>query len=451
MSTTLKEQLVADRARMRRLLKEQPDWSYRQLSEATQRSISWVKDWKKRLKVAPPQDEVVLWGKTPRPHTPPPPPPPLLLERLLELRNNPPQDLKRVPGPKTLSYFLQRDPVLKQAGIVPPRSTSTIYKLLVRLGCYDRPGLKKAQPLERVAPLESIAIDFKDVTSIELDPGGKQAHLVEVLNFVDEGTSLLWAAVARQDFNAQTVLATLLEVFEQQGLPRQLRFDRDPRFVGASQGRDFPSALVRMLYVLAIQVAICPPRHPQKNPYVERYNRNFKYECLVVHRPESLGRVREVTAQYKEHYNYVRPHQGRSCHNQPPRVAFAELPALPSLPLVVDPDSWLTKLHHDHFRRKVQHDGSVVLDKYTYYVGSALAGQYVMLVVEASTREVVVLHQQKEVKRLALKGLYRRGMGLDEYRTAILAEALSEQRGWRPMVESTNATSPVAPATPRPV
>ena len=191
MSTTLLEQLVADRATLRQLLRAHPDWSIRQLSEATNRSVSWVKDWKKRLNSTAPEDEAVLWGKAPTPHKLPAPPPPLLLERLLELRLNPPEGLKRVPGPKALAYYLQRDSVLKEAGIVPPRSTSTIYRLLVRLGCYDRPGLKKAQPLERVGPLESIAIDFKDVSSIELDTTGKKAHLVEVLNLVDEGTSVL--------------------------------------------------------------------------------------------------------------------------------------------------------------------------------------------------------------------------------------------------------------------
>jgi hypothetical protein len=77
-----------------------------------------------------------------------------------------------------------------------------------------------------------------------------------------------------------------------------------------------------------------------------------------------------------------------------------------------------------------------------------------MLVVEATTREVVVLHQQKEVKRLPLKGLYRRAMPLEEYRAAIIAEARSEQRGWRPLVESASATgvsSPVAPGPTVPV
>jgi hypothetical protein len=143
-----------------------------------------------------------------------------------------------------------------------------------------------------------------------------------------------------------------------------------------------------------------------------------------------------VTAEFKQHYNYLRPHQGKSCHNLPPRVAYPELPALPSLPVVVDPDSWLSAIDGEHFTRKVKSNGSVMLDKYSYYLDQALAKEYVVLVIDAAQRELVVQQHQQEVKRLRLKGLYRRAIGLEEYRQLIVEEARAEQRGWRPMVES---------------
>ncbi len=431
MTAALQEQLVADRAKLRQLVLRHPDWACAQFMQATQHSHSWVKTWLKRFKEVPPDDQAVLWGKSHQPKKLPQSPNPILLERILELRNHPPANLKRIPGPKTLSYFLQQDPFLKQQGISPPRSTSTIYKLLVRLGCLARPGLKKTEPLERAQPLECIACDFKDATTVEIEPDGKKQHFVEVFNFIDEGTSYLWAAAAREDFNAETVVETLLALFERQGLPRLLRFDRDPRFVGSASGRDFPAAMVRMLYVLGIQPTICPPHQPQKNGFVERYNRSYKYECLLVQRPENLSRVREVTAEYQKHYNHERPHQGRSCRNQPPLVAFPELPALRSLPLVVDPDRWLKEVDGEHFVRKVRSDGGLSVDKYDYYVGNALAGQYVVVVVDAAKRELVVEQQNKVLKRLPLKGLYQRIIGIEEYRELIKEEARSERRGWR--------------------
>ncbi len=53
-------------------------------------------------------------------------------------------------------------------------------------------------------------------------------------------------------------------------LPRRITLDRDPRSVGAPQGSDFPSALLRFGACLGIEMHVCPPRHPQKNAFVER-------------------------------------------------------------------------------------------------------------------------------------------------------------------------------------
>src|SRR4051794_32044247 len=58
------------------------------------------------------------------------------------------------------------------------------------------------------------------------------------------------------------------------------------------------------------------------------------------HPPEGLRRVPGPRA-YREHYNYQPPNQALSCGNRPPRVAFPALPARPSVPLLVDPDTWL--------------------------------------------------------------------------------------------------------------
>ena len=41
--------------------------------------------------------------------------------------------------------------------------------------------------------------------------------------------------------------------------------------------------------------------------------------------------MREVTEAFLQHYHEARPHQGRTCGNVPPRVAFPTLPSLPAL------------------------------------------------------------------------------------------------------------------------
>ena len=136
----------------------------------------------------------------------------------------------------------------------------------------------------------------KDATTVPADPDGKRQHVVEVLNFVDAGTSILLSAQAQADFHAETALEAVVHFLRQHGLPPMLTFDHDPRWVGSSSGSDFPSALRRFLLCLGILPNVIPPEPPQKNAYVERYHRSYNQECLQVHRPGTLEQVREVTA-----------------------------------------------------------------------------------------------------------------------------------------------------------
>jgi hypothetical protein len=48
--------------------------------------------------------------------------------------------------------------------------------------------------------MRSWQIDFKDVTSVPAESGGKQQHVVETFNVVDVGTSVALEAVVRDDF-----------------------------------------------------------------------------------------------------------------------------------------------------------------------------------------------------------------------------------------------------------
>ena len=101
-------QWLADRTLLRRLLRTQPSWSQQDLADATRRSRGWVKKWTARLRAAPDDDQVLHSRSRARQH----PPPPLdarVIDRLLEIRDQPPDNLQRTPGPKTILYFLGRD------------------------------------------------------------------------------------------------------------------------------------------------------------------------------------------------------------------------------------------------------------------------------------------------------------------------------------------------------
>jgi hypothetical protein len=206
--------------------------------------------------------------------------------------------------------------------------------------------------------------------------------------------------------------------------------DRDPRFVGSQQGRDFPSPFMRFLLCRGIEVLVCPPHSPDLNAFVERYHRSYKYECLQIFIPTDLEQTCAVTLNFQHHYNYERPNQALTCANRPPRVAFPVLPERPALPTWVDPDRWVWAVKGKHFVRKVRSDGTVTVDLQRYYIKSTLAGRHVALLVDAPAREFVVYQGEQIVKRFPIKGLYGGLMTSEEYLEALCRE-IRTQRRWQ--------------------
>lgn len=424
----MEAQWIADRAALRCLARQHPDWTHEELAVCIGRSRSFVKKWLKRFREVPPDDLAVLHSRSCARKTPPPTIHPRIIQRIVEMRESPPEHLQRVPGPKALLYYLPRDAELQALGASLPRSTRTIWKVLRQQGCILDEPTRHHKPLEPRKPLEEVQIDFKDASTVPANPEGKQQHMVEVLNFVDAGTSILLNAQVHQDFHAETAFEAVVQFLRKYGLPAMFTFDRDPRWVGSSSGRDFPSALRRFLLCLGIEPNVCPPHRPDKNPYVERYHKSYNQECLQIQRPATLEEVRTVTEQFMQHYNTQRPHQGRSCGNRPPRVAHPTLPQLPSLPKLVDPDRWLATVDGQAFARKVDAHGCVQVDLQSYYIKQQLSGQHVVLFVNAQSRAFDVWLGGQCIKQVLIKGLQGETMPFERYMDLMREEARSEAR-----------------------
>ncbi len=315
----MESEWFAQRAALRCLARQHPEWTQIELAATVGRSRSWVVKWLIRFKDAAPDDLAVLHARSRARHTPPPSTHKAVVERILSIRDEPPEQLRRVPGPKAILYYLPRDSEAQALSVPLPRSTRTIWKILRQHARIEREMPRRHQPLVRPAPLDEVQMDFKDASSVPADLDGKKQHTVEVLNFVDAGTSSLLSAQVNADYHAETAFDAVLTFLRLYGCPKRLTFDRGPRWVGSASGRDFPSALVRFLLCIGVEPNICPPRRPDKNPYVERYHRSFGKECLEVLRPGTEEEVREATDAFFVHYNTERPNQALSCGNRPPR------------------------------------------------------------------------------------------------------------------------------------
>jgi transposase InsO family protein len=420
----------AARANLYYLCQRHPDWSQGELAAALGYSKGWVKKWLKRIRselTATVPLEHVLQGHSRARKTPPPKTAPEVVEEVLSLRDQPREGLRRVPGPVAIQYYLQREPLL-QFFQLPVPSCKTIYRILKT---HDRIALRSKpvhEPVERPAPLTCWQIDFKDVRSVPADPDGKRQHVVETLNIIDTGTSVLLDAHVRPDFTAETALEALSSTLAKYGRPASITLDRDPRWVGSPAGSDFPAALVRFGACLGIEITICDPHHPQQNGFVERYNRTYQEECLAKDQPADLQQARAVTETFVKHYNVERPHQGLSCGNRPPLTAFPQLSALPALPSLVDPDSWLTQLDGLHLERKVDRHGMVSIDLKRYYVSSQLVGHHVVLHLDAKGRCIQVLQEQRLIKCLPLKGIVGHALSFEQFLTHMLHQARAQAR-----------------------
>jgi hypothetical protein len=430
----MEEQWYVDRCTLRDLHREHANWSQGELAQAVGRSHSWVKKWLGRLGKAAPDDEQVLHGLSRVRKNKPIQLMPRVIERILEIRDTPPENLGRTPGPHTILYYLHRDEALRvmveaQGGCL-PRSTRTIWKVLKSHHRIYRSRKVEHEVLERPAPNEEWGIDFKDVSSVPPQPEGKQAHVIEILNVVDHGSSALVDTQVHGDYDAESALLAMVDILRTHGCPKRITLDRDPRWVGSSSGKDFPSAMLRFMMAVGIEPVVCPAHRPDKNPFVERYHRNLKYECLLRSCPQDIQTTNEVNQAYAYHYNYERPSQAITCQNQPPRVAFPYSLDLPRLPALVDPDAWVSKLHGRCYTRRINSNGQVQIGKQSYYINKKLSGRYVVLRIDGQKRHFVVEHKRQALKYLPIKGLFNQKMPFHDYLNVIREEARSEWRSW---------------------
>src|SRR5438477_2935637 len=121
----------AARANLYYLRQHHPDWSHPELAAALGYSVSWVEKWLKRIRCELAAGELlehILQGHSRARKTAPPTTQPLVVEQVLAFRDQPPQGLRRVPGPEAIHYSLEHDPLL-QFFQMPVPSCKTIYRI----------------------------------------------------------------------------------------------------------------------------------------------------------------------------------------------------------------------------------------------------------------------------------------------------------------------------------
>jgi hypothetical protein len=122
----------AARANLHHLWQQHPDWQHAQFAAVLASSQGWVKKWLKRLREELAQGiplEQILQGHSHARKSPPAKTHAVVVEQILAIRDQPPEGLRRVPGPEAIRYYLEHEPLL-QLFQLPIPSCKTIYRVL---------------------------------------------------------------------------------------------------------------------------------------------------------------------------------------------------------------------------------------------------------------------------------------------------------------------------------
>jgi transposase InsO family protein len=232
-----------------------------------------------------------LGDQSRRPHSSPARSEPTIEALVLTVR-----DAHPAWGARKIARCLERD------GVKPP-APSTVHAILRRYGRVVPPvGAPRAsQRFEKPAPNLLWQMDFKGWVQLG---NGMRCH---PLTMVDDHSRYVPCLQACADEQGVTVQGHLVTTFRRYGLPEALFVDNGGPWGDASQTRW--TRLSVWLLKLGVEVLHSRPYHPQSRGKNERFHRTLKAEVFALRRFRDLAEVQRAFDQWREVYNFERPHQ----------------------------------------------------------------------------------------------------------------------------------------------
>ena len=121
-----------------------------------------------------------------------------------------------------------------------------------------------------------------------------------LLTVVDEYSRESLAIRVERKLGSTQVLETLGDLFVSRGPPEYLRSDNGPEFCA--------QAVKRWLNRLQVKTLFIEPGSPWENGYIESFNGKLRDELLNGERFTTLLEAQVLVADWRYHYNRVRPH-----------------------------------------------------------------------------------------------------------------------------------------------
>jgi transposase InsO family protein len=264
-------------------------------------------------------------------------------------------------GGRKLHHYLRRQ------GVKPLPAPSTINSILKRQGLLDedRRQVRDWQRFEAAAPNHLWQMDFKG-------PLPTQAGPCQALTVLDDHSRFNICLGICPDQTRETVQAQLTLAFRRYGQPDCLLSDNGPPWGSHQDGAARFTRLGAWLIRQGIIVSHGRPAHPQTQGKDERFHLTLSHELLAARpswrHPEEL---RLAAAQWREVYNWQRPHE--AIGNEPPGTRYrpSPRPYTEDLPII-------EYLPGDQVRQ-VSTGGVIAFRGRVYRVGRAFEGEPVAL------------------------------------------------------------------------
>jgi putative transposase len=145
---------------------------------------------------------------------------------------------------------------------------------------------------------------------------------LKLLNIVDEFTREALVMLVERSIDADTVVAMLERLVAEHSAPELLRCDNGPEMTA--------HALRDWCVLSRTGTAFIEPGSPWQNPFVESFHSRVRDELLDVEEFSCLAEARVVIGDWREDYNWRRPHSALGM--KAPAVFAAEWAATSELP-----------------------------------------------------------------------------------------------------------------------
>ena len=133
-------------------------------------------------------------------------------------------------------------------------------------------------------------------------------RVFRTFNVIDEANRGCLGIDVAVSIPASRVVTFLTQLIELHGRPRAIRCDNGPELTSQT----FQDWCKQQ----DIELRFIQPGKPDQNAYIERFNRTYREEVLSAYLFDSLEEVREISVEWLERYNEIRPHDALG--NLPP-------------------------------------------------------------------------------------------------------------------------------------